>query len=59
MMPEENKKYWAEKIRRNRERDKIVNSHYRKVNWKILRIWEHEFKNLEKNKDKIKSLARV
>jgi len=41
-MPQTRKKFWEEKIARNKQRDKEVNRHYKKVNWKIFRIWEHE-----------------
>jgi len=41
-MPEANKKYWIGKIERNKKRDKEVNRHYEKIEWKIIRIWEHE-----------------
>jgi len=43
-IPATNKKYWKNKIKRNKERDKEVNKYYRKLNWKIIRIWEHEIK---------------
>jgi DNA mismatch endonuclease (patch repair protein) len=41
-MPNQNRKYWSEKIKRNIQRDKIVSSHLKKSDWKVLRIWEHE-----------------
>lgn len=41
-MPSSNKKYWKEKIERNIKRDKEVNKYYKKLSWKIFRIWEHE-----------------
>ena len=47
-MPTSNKQYWIKKIERNRERDVQVNAFYRSKGWKILRIWEHEYKNLNK-----------
>lgn len=56
-MPEENKKYWLNKIAKNQKRDKLVNGYYRKKKWKILRIWEHDIRNLKKIKDKVKLLA--
>lgn len=43
-IPTVRKKYWTEKITRNRERDKEVSRHYKKQDWKILRIWEHNLK---------------
>lgn len=43
-IPATNKKYWINKIERNKERDKEVNKHYKKSGWKIIRIWEHVLK---------------
>jgi DNA mismatch endonuclease (patch repair protein) len=48
-LPSARKKYWSAKIERNKERDKEVNRHYRKIGWKVIRVWEH---NLLKNFDK-------
>jgi len=44
-LPKTNKKFWKEKIARNIERDREVNSHYKKMGWNIIRIWEHKLKN--------------
>ncbi len=54
-MPSSNKKYWISKIKRNEERDKEVNKHYKKSGWKIIRIWEHNIKN---NPKKIKLILK-
>jgi len=43
-IPSVRKKYWIEKIARNKERDKEVSRHYKKEGWKIFRIWEHNLK---------------
>jgi DNA mismatch endonuclease, patch repair protein len=43
-MPKSNKDYWINKLNRNKERDIEINHYYKKKNWNILRIWEHEFK---------------
>jgi len=43
-LPSTRKKYWIEKIERNKKRDKEVSRHYKKRGWKIFRIWEHELK---------------
>lgn len=40
-LPSARKKYWTAKIERNKERDKEVNRHYRKIGWKVIRVWEH------------------
>lgn len=49
-LPSTNKKYWIEKIDRNKKRDRKVNKYYKKIGWKIIRIWEHNLNkiNIEK-----------
>ena len=44
-MPAANKKYWVYKIERNEKRDKEVNKYYKKIGWKMIRIWEHKLKS--------------
>jgi DNA mismatch endonuclease (patch repair protein) len=46
--------FWANKIRRNIQRDKEVNRQLTALGWKILRIWESEI-----NKDIIGSSLKV
>jgi len=41
-LPATRKKYWTGKIERNKQRDKEVNRHYKKIGWKVVRVWEHE-----------------
>ena len=41
-IPSVRKKYWTEKIKRNKKRDKEVSKHYKKQGWKIFRVWEHD-----------------
>ncbi|MEK9153347.1 MAG: very short patch repair endonuclease [Patescibacteria group bacterium] len=43
-LPKSNLKYWRRKIECNKERDKEVNKYYKKLGWKIFRIWEHKIK---------------
>ena len=53
-IPSTRKDYWIPKIERNKKRDKQVNRHYKKIDWKIIRIWEHEInKGLEKSVNKV------
>ena len=40
--PKRNRRWWLEKIRRNRERDIETAGILRKAGWCVLRIWEHE-----------------
>lgn len=42
--PEENKEYWIKKIKKNRNRDAVVNEKLLEKNWKVIRIWECELK---------------
>jgi len=44
-LPATNKKYWVNKINKNKKRDKKVSKYYRKIGWNIYRIWEHKLKN--------------
>ncbi len=46
-IPETRKDFWLKKIERNRERDKEVNRYYRKLGWKVVRVWEHQLKSLK------------
>lgn len=43
--PTSNQSYWIEKLARNRARDLKVRREFRKKDWKVLRIWEHDLKN--------------
>jgi len=40
--PKSNVVFWEEKLRRNRERDKLVTRHYRDRGWRVMRFWEHQ-----------------
>ncbi len=53
-IPKNNRKFWLNKFKRNRERDKINTKKLRKLGWKVYKVWEC---NLKKGiKDKIKLL---
>lgn len=43
-LPTTRKQWWTEKIAKNKKRDKQVNQHFRKLNWNIIRLWEHDLK---------------
>jgi len=54
IMPQSNKRYWNEKIRSNKKRDKEVNEKLKKEGWKVIRIWEYDVKrNTDKCVNKI------
>ncbi len=43
-LPQSNREYWERKINRNIERDKKYNEELAKEGWRVIRIWEHQFK---------------
>ena len=45
--PKSNAAYWAEKFRRNKERDRRAAAAIRRMGWAVLVIWEHETKDVE------------
>lgn len=58
-MPQTRKKFWEVKIEKNKQRDKDVNKHYKKIGWKVFRVWEHDLKNnLEKMVKKSKNYIK-
>ncbi len=38
-------KFWREKIRKNRERDKRNFAGIRRMGWRVIRLWQHEIKD--------------
>ena len=49
--PKSNKHFWKQKITRNKERDQEINREYKKMGWRVIRIWEHNLKQQDfKNK---------
>ena len=38
--PRQNRKFWDDKIARNRQRDRLVTRQLRKSGWTVLRLWE-------------------
>lgn len=45
--PKGNAAFWRKKISGNKIRDQRVNRALRRANWRVLRIWEHEFAKLK------------
>jgi DNA mismatch endonuclease, patch repair protein len=39
--PQTNQHYWLPKLRRNTERDELVNQRLEEAGWRVLRVWEH------------------
>jgi DNA mismatch endonuclease, patch repair protein len=40
--PSANRDYWEPKLRRNRERDRVVTDALTAEGWVVVRVWEHE-----------------
>jgi len=41
-------RFWREKLRANRARDRRNFRRLRSMGWRVVRIWEHELRDLEK-----------
>src|SRR5262245_58227750 len=41
-VPASNSAFWARKLHRNLERDKLVSWTLRGLGWRVVRIWQHE-----------------
>lgn len=57
-MPQSNREYWERKIGRNKQRDKEIDQQYEKLEWTVVRVWEHELKeDFEGTIDKIHNIV--
>jgi DNA mismatch endonuclease (patch repair protein) len=57
-IPKTNKKFWKDKISRNIERDKEVTKYYKRNDWMIIRVWEHDINKRELLNKKLGSVTR-
>lgn len=57
--PRHNARYWAQKILRNRTRDKHVTRALRKLEWSVVRIWEHEMLSPERPLNRLRAALQV
>ena len=58
--PKSNKKFWREKVEKNRERDIRINQELKKQEYRVIRIWECEMREADKVLKKIqKALDRI
>lgn len=48
-LPKSHRAYWKRKFDRNIERDKMNRRELKKLDWKVIEIWEHELNNGPKN----------
>lgn len=42
--PQSNQEYWDRKVARNIQRDKTKRRQLRRLGWRVIQIWEHDFK---------------
>ena len=47
-VPANNRAFWKEKFRKNRERDRLVNKELKERGWRVIRIWEHQLRRPER-----------
>ena len=57
-IPKTNKSYWIPKLRKNQQRDLLKNERLLNRGWEIIRIWDHELKDLEKIIQKIQLILQ-
>jgi len=55
-LPQNNRRYWQNKIVRNETRDKETSRYLKKSGWRVLRIWEHSLNAPIRIANRIKSL---
>ena len=57
--PQWNRRFWEEKLRRNRARDRLVSKTLRAKGWKVLRIWEHELRDSYSAQRQLRRLKKM
>ena len=58
-LPQNNRRYWQNKIARNATRDKETIHSLQKIGWRVLRVWEYSLKRPDSVAQRIKSLLSV
>ena len=57
-IPKTNKQFWQKKLNRNIERDNEVNAELDEKGWLVIRIWQHELKNIDAIRSKLEILTQ-
>lgn len=52
-IPTSNELFWRRKLERNKARDIVVNRELRRNGWVVIRLWQHDLKEVHKVKLKI------
>lgn len=50
--PATNSQFWTDKVVRNVQRDREITAKYEAMGWVVIRVWEHDLKELVKNMGK-------
>lgn len=56
-LPSSRIEYWERKIQGNKKRDEKVNEYYKRIGWSVIRVWEHDKKNLDKVIKKLRKIT--
>lgn len=48
-IPVSNRKFWSNKISKNKIRDRYIVQELKRTGWKVVRIWEHQIEKIPKN----------
>ena len=54
-MPQDNRRYWQNKISRNAARDRATTRLLRRAGWRVLRLWQHSLKDSDSVARRIRS----
>lgn len=56
VMPRQNAEFWKVKLETNQRRDTEVNEKLAKLDWRVIRVWEHEIKSdVQKAADRVEA----
>lgn len=53
-VPDSNREFWQKKLAQNVRRDRTVNRELRRRGWKVVRVWEHEFRKPKRVLSKVR-----
>ena len=57
--PKTNTEFWRKKVKKNRDRAKVVNKDLKGIDWAVVRVWEHDvIENQEKVVSKIINILK-
>jgi DNA mismatch endonuclease (patch repair protein) len=57
--PKTNQHFWANKLKRNFQRDQRVRRQLKTVGWNVIRLWEHDLNDTDRCVAKIVKLLRI